>query len=114
MNVKKRHFLTELFVLVCGSSIVEGHSVYAHHNNWKLYRSNWLLAKCKNALSTYLPISILNVCCLSLSAIVSGHCYTVFVLEISAICNFMGSTETAAVIPFSLKNMLECFYDIKL
>jgi len=72
------------------------------------------LAKCKNALSTYLPISILNVCCLSLSAIVSGICYTVFVSEISAICNFKRSTEAAAVMSFSLKNMLECLYDIKL
>jgi len=68
----------------------------------------------KNALSTYLHISILNVCCLSLSAIVSGLCYTVFVLEISAICNFKRSIETAAVIPFSLKSMLECMYDMKL
>jgi len=33
----------------------------------------------KNALSTYLPISVLNVCCLSLSAVVSGFCYTVFI-----------------------------------
>jgi len=72
------------------------------------------LAKCKNALSTYLPISILNVCCLSLSAVVSELCYIVFVLEISAICSFKRSTETAAVIPFSLKSMLECFYDMKL